>query len=131
MSSQVSMTVHVLPGHVVEITSDLLYLKLEEPVEHKNKKVLLRERKRRTARCARSVPCADLSWRVGGGGGTKPGQEVPTLAGGTYLAMGDLPWLGTFLPWPGGTYPGWGVPILAGDIYPGWGYLPWLEGYLP
>ena len=55
-----------------------------------NKKVLLRERKRHTARRVASVHCADLPW-LGG---------VPTLAGG----RGP----GGYLPWSGS------VPTLAG-----------------
>ena len=56
-----------------------LYLRVLSVVEQKsNKKVLLHERKRHTARRAASVRCGDLS--LGGG--------VPTLAGGY------LPWSG-------------------------------------
>ena len=63
-----------------------------------NNKVLLRERKRHTARPVASP------WPGGGG--------VSTFGGGgaTYLGRRR------------GTYLGWGVPALAG------GYLPWLEG---
>ena len=61
-----------------------------------NKTVLLRERKRHTARRVASTRSVIL----GGGGGTYPG------GGGTN-------------PGGGGTYPGGGVPTLVG------GYLPW------
>ena len=58
--------------------------------KNNNKKVLLREHKRHTARRVASP------W-----GGTYLGWGVPTLArGGTYLGWGD-------------TYLGWGVPTLA------------------
>ena len=67
-----------------------------------NKKVLLHERKRHTARHVAS-PWGEggsyLGW-VGGGILTLAGG-VPTLVGGGYL-----PWLGRYLPWPGGTYLG-------------------------
>ena len=61
-----------------------------------NKTVLLRERKRHTARCVAST-CSVI---LGGGGGTYPGGGVPTLVGGvptlgvgegTYLRRGYLP----------------------------------------
>ena len=71
---------------------------------NQHKKVLLRERKRHTARHVA---------RPWGGGGYSPlpgdtylGRGVPTLAGrGTYLGGGGgVPWLGGYPPWPG--YPG-------------------------
>ena len=72
-----------------------------------NKKVLLRELKRHTARHAASVLCDDLSWR---GRGTYHDQ------GKGYLpcpeGRGYLPWAGR-----GSTYPGCRE-----------GYLPWPEG---
>ena len=83
-----------------------------------NKKVLLRERKRHTARCVASP------W---GGGG------LPTLAGG-------VPTLGYPFPlsWPGqrGTYLGQGVPTMEYSLppsWPGWGdtYLEWGGGGVP
>ena len=88
-----------------------------------NKIVLLRERKRHTARRVASP------W-PGGGGGTYVAWEstylsrgVPTLDGGTYLGGGwYLPWPDRYLPWLGGTYLGQGTPTLAG------GYLPWPGG---
>ena len=82
-----------------------------------NKKVLLRERKRHTARHAASHR----------GGGTYLGQ------GDTYLGWGYLPWLWGTPPWLGG-YPPWPkgeVPTLAGggvhppQVWPDWKhYLP-------
>ena len=78
-----------------------------------NKKVLLREPKRHTARRVASP------WEVG----TYLGQGGPTLAGrrGNYLGRGYLPWSrGGYLPWwLGGTYLGWG------------GYPPWPWGSTP
>ena len=103
-----------------------------------NKKVLLRELKRHTARRAASVRCADLSWL--GWGGTFPGQRGGTFpgqrGGGTYPGWREgVPTLargrGTYPGWGWGTYPGQGegVPTLAGGrgTYPGRGrgYLPW------
>ena len=81
----------------------LLNFKFDKTVNYKqNKKVLLRECKKHTARHTTSVCCADLSWQGGGGG--------------------YLPWPGGYLPWPGGIYPSWR------GTYPGWGYLPWPGG---
>ena len=65
-------------------------------------KVLLRERKRHTARRVASTRHAVP---VGGGGG------VPTLVGG-YLPWW---WWGGYLPW------WWGVPTLVGGTYHGGG----------
>ena len=80
-----------------------------------NKKVLLRERKRHTARRVASP------WLGGGGylswpGGYLPwGTLHPDLAGGNYLGQGD-------------TYLGWGVPTLARGV-PTLGYpLSWPGG---
>ena len=86
-----------------------------------NKKVLLRERKRHTARCVVSTPSvvltgypphADLAWGVpcqGGTmlGGTLPGGTLPrgTLPGGTL--PGYPPILARGVPCPGGTPPSW------------------------
>ena len=99
----------------------------------KNKTVLLRERKRHTARCVASARHAVPV----GEGGYLPWWLVPTLGGtypggvrGTYHGGGGyLPWWGRgihtlvggwgYLPWWGG----WGVPTLVG-----WGYLPRLGG---
>ena len=64
------------------------------------KKVLLRERKRHTARRVSSTPSAALS-------GYLPRPEVPTLTGG-------------YQPWLGGTYPGWGYPISGHGAIPSW-----------
>ena len=78
-----------------------------------NKKVLLRERKRHTAR---HVLGGYLPW---------PGGGVPHLArgylpwpGGYPTLAGGYPTLGRYPPWPGG-YLSWmrGVPTLAGG-YP-------------
>ena len=66
----------------------------------KNKKVLLRERKRHTARCVASKHYAVAVGRggtyPGGGGGTYSGggvpalvRGVPTLVGGTYSGGGQ------------------------------------------
>ena len=69
---------------------------VRETKMNSDKKVLLCERKRHTARRAASVRCADLSL-LGGGGGY-------------------LPLLGRYLPWPGG-----GIPTLSRGrgTYPG------------
>ena len=75
-----------------------------------NKKVVLREHKRHTARCVASPWGGTyLGWR---------GEGVPTLARG----RGYLPWPGGsgYLPWPGE-----GVPTLAGGRG---NYLSWGEG---
>ena len=72
-----------------------------------NKKVLLRERKRHTARRVASV-CHAIPV-----GGTYAGGGVPTLGGGVPTLVGG------YLPWWGSTYPGGG-----GGTYPGGGYLP-------
>ena len=87
-------------------------------VSRKNKKVLLRERKRHT----RDIPTLDGGTYPGRGGITLdrwylPWKGIPTLTGG-YLpwTWGYLTWLRGYLSWPGaptldgGTYPGWGVP---------------------
>ena len=75
-----------------------------------NKNVLLRERKRHTARRIASNPPAVLFW----GGYPIPGW-------GEYPNPG---WEG--VPIPGGGYPipGWGYPIL-GNCLSGIGVLPW------
>ena len=88
-----------------------------------NKKVLLRERKRHTARHVES-PWGYLFWLGGthlcwGGVTTLAWGEVPTLAG-EYL-----PWPGSTHLGQGGTYLGWGIPTLVR------GYLPWPGGNLP
>ena len=75
-----------------------------------NKKVLLRERKRHTARRVASTCCATLS-----PGGTYPGWGVPTLDGGTYPGGKYLPWSGGYRPW-------------TGDYLPDVGTPHWLEG---
>ena len=92
-----------------------------------HKKVLLRERKRHTARCVANP------WQ----GGTYLGQGggVPTLA----REEGYLPWPGgggTYLGWEEGvsTLAGGGVPTLAGGIstYLGQGeWVPTLAGVPP
>ena len=124
----------------------------------RNKKVLLRERKRHTARRVATpwggtyLGCRGgtylgrgyLPW-LRGGVPTLAGGGVPTLAGGggTYLGQGEgvptLPgggvptlarWRG-YLPWLGEGYlpwPGGGVPTLAGGRST---YLDWGRGYLP
>ena len=92
------------------------------PLSKSNKKVLLRERKRHTARHVASACHAVLV-----GGVTYPGGGYLPWWRGTYPGGGGyLPW------WRGGTYPGGGgVPTLVeGGTYPG-GYLPWWRGYLP
>ena len=97
----------------------------------KNKKVLLRERKRHTPRCVASP------WRggtyLGRGGVTYLGWDVPILVRGEpTLAGGYLPWLyGVPTLAGGGTYLGQGVPSLARG-YPPWpGGVPTLAGGVP
>ena len=73
----------------------------------KHKTVLLRERKRHTARHVAS-PWGYLSWPRGG---TYLGQGgyLPWWGkGGTYLGWG-------YLPWPRGTHPGQGIPPGCGQ----------------
>ena len=78
-----------------------------------DKTVLLRERKRHTARRVASTHSVVL----GGGGG------VPTLVGGVPTLV-----RGEYLPCWGGTHPGGGgVPTLVGGTYPGGG-VPTLVG---
>ena len=77
----------------------------------RNKKVLLRERKRHTDRIVLSTPYAVLS-RGGGGGVGTLGRGVGTLdEGGRYLGCG-----GRYLGWGlgGGRYLGQGVGTLDG-----------------
>ena len=100
----------------------------------RNKKVLLRERKRHTDRGISSTPSVVLYWGGGGGGGLPlPGVPHPCwgyltlgtppsdLAGGGYPTS-DSPhqtWLGG-VPhpcWGGGGYPTSGTPPAG----PGWG----------
>ena len=77
-----------------------------------NKKVLLRERKRHTARRVASTCYA-----------------VPV--GGYLLWWGGAYPGGGYLPWVGGIYSGWGVPTLVGGgTYPWWG-VPTLGGGVP
>ena len=112
-----------------------------------NKKVLLRDRKRHTARRVAgpwAVPTlAGGGWGVSTLDGVVPtlqypsfphpdlvGGGAPTFSGGYLswdiplshpdLAGGYLPWLGGYLPWPGGHLP-WlgGVPTLDGGTYLG------------
>ena len=85
----------------------------------RDKKVLLRERKRHTASHAASVCCADLSWLGWGGGLPTLASGVPTLTRDTYLGC-RVPTLARGVPtWPGG------VPTLVGGTYPGWWYPSW------
>ena len=78
------------------INSDISYSKYENNF---NKTVLLRKRKRHTARCVASTRSVILGGGVG----------VPTLVGG-------------YLLWWGGTYSGggyllwWGVPTPGGGV---------------
>ena len=66
-----------------------------------NKTVLLRERKRPTAR-------------------------LVARGGGTYLGRGYLPWVPSVLTWPGGTYLCHRVPTLGHPMsWPVQGYPPW------
>ena len=83
----------------------------------KNKKVLLRERKRHTAGllCLPTVLLCHPGWW---GRPTLPGEYLP-WQGGIYpgCGRGDLPWPGRYLPWMGGTYLGQvEVPILHTPI---------------
>ena len=91
-----------------------------------NKTVLLRERKRHTARHVASTPYTGPAKVVAQVQGTLAGGYLP-WPGDTYLGRGYIPWLGVptlagwYVPWLGHTYLGWGrgIPTLA------WGYLPW------
>ena len=85
------------------------------------KKVLLRERKRHTARRIASTHCAALSPGRGQGEGYLPwmGEGRTYLGqGGKYLGRVYLPWMGLPTFDQGGTYPGQVVPTLNK------GYLP-------
>ena len=107
------------------------YLEFRHPSKiGKNKKVLLRERKRYTTHHVASPEGGTyLGW-----GWVPILAGVPTLAkGGTYLGQGYLPWprgiptlAGGYLPWPGvptltrGTHLGQEIPTLAkGGTYLG------------
>ena len=94
-----------------------------------NKTVLLRERKRHTARRV-----ARTGWYLAWLGGGYPLLPILTWPGGTYLDWG---WEGVPPSWPG-----WGVPTLAREVptlgvppsWPGWGrghtYLGQEDTYL-
>ena len=74
--------------------------------QDKNKKVLLRERKRHAARRVSSAPYAVLSWGI-----PHPGYPHPDLAKGYPIPGWGYPILGTpVLTWAEGTPP-WVTPI--------------------
>ena len=83
-----------------------------------NKKVLLRECKRHTARRVASTPYVVLTW-------------VPPLArsawGGGYLTLVP-PWVPPRLTWPGGTWPGYPPDTPPADLARGG---TWPAGYPP
>ena len=78
-----------------------------------NKKVLLRERKRHTARRVASPGSGYLPWLGAGGYPPWPGGTYPPWLAGVYLGGGYPPWLG-------GTYLGQGCTRHT----PGKHYLP-------
>ena len=115
------------------LSSRLFTLKMK-----RNKKVLLRERKRHTARCVASTRCAALSGGGGESGSRSRGGTRSQVQGGTQSQV----WGGTQsqvqggypIPGLGGTpsRPGQGDTPGTPPPRPGMGYSPYLDlGWVP
>ena len=82
------------------------------PIDFSNKKVLLHERKRHTARCVASTRCA--------------GRYIPRMGWGWGVPTSTK----KYLPWPGATYPSWSYLPVMGCKQFRWGE-PTLAKWIP